>query len=421
MIRIFPAILQGTVTAPPSKSASIRALVADYLAGGGSVLHNLSDCSDVLAAQSVLERLRSCSDKDDNELSLPCNESALTLHLTAPAAALHARPVLFTAQGSLLQRPLESLSHALEAFGARCCVAASGFPFRVAGPLQAGKKSLDGRFGSQAVSGLLMALPLLAHDSKLTLLQPVSRPYIDLTLEVMHRFGVHVDAIPIPQSAGFNYLIQGGQHYRPTEFTIPGDWSGAAALMAAIAVSGAKHQGAGCRVMGIGVVDQAVPDSVIIEVLQSAGVTCTLLAEGWEISVSGGLRPFTFDLTHAPDLAPVLIALADHIHGVSILTGAGRLIHKESSRGEVLQQIFKQCGIHIDLSADELIIHGGEVRAPDEALESHNDHRIAMAIAVAAVGADHPIRLSGASCVAKTYPRFWDDLASLGLRIEKIA
>ena len=416
-IQISPGILQGAVTAPSSKSFSIRALVADYLAGGGSVLHNLSDCEDVLAAQKALVEL---------PLGMPveCGESALALHLIAPVAALRSRPVLFGAQGTLRQRPLASLVHALEVFGAQCNHSESGSLLRVEGPLRSGKNRLDGRFGSQAVSGLLMALPLLDGDSEITLLHPVSLPYIDLTLHVMHLFGVHIEAMPNPQSAEIRYLIPGGQSYRPTELTVTGDWSGAAALMVAAAVSSAIYQRSECVVRGVGAVDFAAPDSTIVEVLRAAGVLCMPLADGWKISVSDDLKPFVFDLTHAPDLAPALTALAAHIPGISRLTGAGRLMSKESSRGEVLQQIFEQMGVQIDLWADELVIYGGNRRdtsALELVVDCRNDHRIAMAVAIATVGAQTPVTLSGASCIAKTYPRFWDDLALLGLRIQKIA
>jgi len=414
MIKIIPGILQGEVTAPPSKSFSIRALVADYLAGGGSVLHNLSECQDVLAAQNALTQLRMGRAVD-------CGESALALHLIASVAVLQSRSIFLTALGTLRQRPLSSLIRALQTFGAKCTPPESGFPLQAEGPLRAGKGVMDGRSGSQAVSGLLMALPLLECDSKLTLLHPVSLPYIDLTLNVMLRFGVYVEAKPDLQTTRFCYLIPGGQSYRQTELTIPGDWSGAAVLMAAAAVSSAKYQGGRCIIKGVGRMDLAAPDSVIIEALLSAGVSCTLIGEDWEIHVSKGLTPFVFDLTHAPDLAPPLAALAAHIPGVSVLKGAGRLTTKESRRGEVLQQVLRQLGITAELGEDELAVYGsGVIELPArEVIDSHHDHRIAMAVAIAAVGAKNPVSLSGESCVAKTYPRFWDDLASLGLHTLK--
>ncbi|MCL2727380.1 MAG: hypothetical protein FWD56_03260, partial [Bacteroidales bacterium] len=230
--------------------------------------------------------------------------------------------------------------------------------------------------------------------------------------------------IPTPQATEVCYLIPGGQSYRPTEVTIPGDWSGAAAVMAAAAVSGVVNKGSQCLVKGLGATSFSAPDSIIIEGLRAAGVSCTQLTDGWSIHVAGDLKPFTFDLTHAPDLAPALTALAAAIPGASVLKGAGRLKTKESSRGEVLQQIFKQMGVQIDLSADEMMIHGRnriDVSTGNCIIDCHNDHRIAMAAAIAAVSARYPISLTGASCVSKTYPRFWDDLASLGLKIEKIA
>jgi len=392
----------------------------------------------------------------DSGVEVDCGESALTLHLMAAVAAIGSRTVALTAQGTLRKRPLTSLVNVLRAFGARCSSPELGindmpelgisdmpelgisdmpefdfcgtsekrFPLQVSGPLCAGNVEVDGRLGSQAVSGLLMVLPLLEGDSEICLHHPVSLPYIDLTLEVMRRFGVTIEVQSDMQVGQCRYLISGGQSYRPSEVTIPGDWSAAAVLMAMAAVSSAKYGGRKCVVMGVGATDAAAPDSIIIEVLRTAGVTCSPIAGGgWEIYVSGDLKPFVFDLTHSPDLAPPLAAMAASIQGVSMLKGAARLRSKESSRGEALQQVFKQLSVQIDLMEDELIVHGKGYYAHDnqsEALHSHHDHRIAMAISVAAVGAAAPIRLTGASCVAKTYPRFWEDVSSLGLQIENI-
>ena len=415
MIQIFPDILQGAVAAPPSKSFSIRALVADYLAGGGSVLQGLSDCEDVLATQFALKQLSMGKMVD-------CGESALALHLIAPVAALGSRTVCFGAQGSLRHRPFHVLVQALERFGAICSSPEEGFPLKVSGPLRAGKGVVEGRWGSQAISGLLMTLPLLERDSELSILDPVSLPYIDLTLAVMLRFGVYAEAVPDLQGGAFRYLIPGGQTYRPAELTAPRDWSGAAALLAAAAVSSATYRGAGCFIKGLGTPHTAAPDSVVIKVLQSAGVECTLMEDDWKICVPHGLTPFVFDLIHAPDLAPPLAALASYIPGVSVLKSVHRLQTKESNRGEALQQELRKLGVNVAIVGDELAVHGGGSVASSagSVIESHNDHRIAMAVAIAAVGAQSPILLSGASCVAKTYPRFWDDLASLGLRIQKI-
>ena len=434
--------LQGAVAVPPSKSFSIRALAADYLAKGGSTVHNLSDCEDVVAAQKAFSSMANAKMRWERggwsnmaledlyeEVVVDCGESALTLHLAAALAALHDGSVSFTAQGSLISRPLHSLLSACEVFGVRCSLSEMGFPLQIIGPLRPGKGVLDGQWGSQAVSGLLMALPLLDEESEIMLHHPVSLPYINLTLEVMRRFGVEVEVLPDVQSGAFRYLIPGGQRYRPSDVTVPGDWSAAAVLMTAAAVSSAKYGGQKCVVLGVGAPNAAAPDSVIIQALRAAGVSCTYssmatdcskssFVEGWEIGVFGDLRPFVFDLTDAPDLAPPLTALAASIPGVSILKGAGRLKGKESSRGEALQQVFKQMGIEIELSQDKMMVHGKKNFAPcspSEVLHCHNDHRIAMAIAIAAVGSDTPLFLLGSSCVAKTYPRFWDDLASLSL------
>jgi len=416
MIQIFPGALQGAVAVPPSKSFSIRALVADYLAGGGSVLQGLSDCEDVLSTQLALKQLSMGKPVD-------CGESALALHLLAPVAALRSCTVCFGARGSLSNRPLHALVEALARFGAIATPPERGFPFEVSGPLRAGKGVLEGRWGSQAISGLLMALPLLEGDSELCILDPVSLPYIELTLAVMLCFGVYAEAVPNPRGASFRYLIPGGQTYRPTEVTIPGDWSGAAALMAASAVSSATFQGHGCTIKGLGSPHAEAPDCIVVKVLQSAGVVCTHVGADWNINVPRGLTPFVFDLMHAPDLAPPLAALAAYIPGVSLLKNAYRLQSKESNRGAVLQQILKQWGVKTTLEGGELAVYGGgKVALPQGAvIESRNDHRIAMAAAIGAVGAQSPILLSGASCVAKSYPRFWEDLASLGLRIQKIA
>ena len=413
MVEITPFTRGGIVRVPPSKSASVRALMADCIAGGGSRLQGLSLCDDVMAANKLA---RSMAQGHSPDSSLNCGESALSLHLAAAVAALQPYQTAFTAQGSLRTRPLASLCSALRAFGVKTSPPEVGFPFTVEGPLRPAKVRIDGSAGSQALSGLLMTLPLLDGDSEILLEQATSLPYISLTIDLLRDFGI-VIGLRV-EGPNYCYTIQGKQRYKPVDMHISGDWSAGALWLVAAAIRKLCFgHGAALDelyVSGLNEPGTSDPDSVITSILKEVGLPCQQEPSGWTVQVGPVLRPLCFDLRQAPDLAPALAVLAAYLPGRSELRSIHRLFGKESNRALAIQEMLGRMGVCIALENDSLWIEGGfEKTGPVCYLDACGDHRMAMALAVAAIGTQRRVMLSGEDRVAKSYPNFWDDFGGL--------
>ena len=387
--------------------------MANCLAGGGGRIQGLSRCDDAVAAEKLARDLaRSRTEACPPSGVLDCGESALSLHLAAAVAALQPYQTAFTAQGSLRTRPLTSLCAALSAFGVKTSSPEAGFPFTVEGPLRPAKVRIDGSTGSQALSGLLMALPLLDGDSEILLEQATSLPYIFMTIDIMQALGIEICV----KNEGPNsrYEIRGRQRYKPVDMHIPGDWSaGALWLVAAAIRKCTRSHGVSLPELYIDGLDApgpSAPDSMILDVLQSVGLACQQEPSGWTVQPGSVLRPLHFDLRQAPDLAPALAVLAAYLPGRSELRSIHRLFGKESNRALALQEMLGRLGIRLGLEEDRLWIEGGfEKAGPACYLDACGDHRMAMALAVAAIGTQRRVMLSGEDCVAKSYPNFWKD------------
>jgi 3-phosphoshikimate 1-carboxyvinyltransferase len=317
----------------------------------------------------------------------------------APVAALMSEDVTVTGEGSLLRRPVTMISEALSQLGVRVETADGLLPLRLTGRLQAGRALIDGSTGSQLLTGLLMALPLVKGESRLDVANLTSRPYIGLTGGLLADFG-----ITVINDSFRTFTIAGGQSYRARKYSVEGDWSGAAFLL----VAGATGSGVIVRHLDEGSLQA---DRAVMRALWDAGAVIES-ADG-SIKVSGsGLRAFVFDATDSPDLFPPLAALAARCDGASTIKGVGRLRHKESDRAEAIADVLGSMGITVRFSGDAMVITGGQAKGA--VVSSHNDHRIAMMAAVMAAGAAGPVTITGAEAVSKSYPGFYDDLARLG-------
>ncbi len=265
---------------------------------------------------------------------------------------------------------------------------------------------VDGAVSSQCLSGLLLALPLVEADSTLLVGNLASRPYVDLTMALQKRFGVEVE-----REGYERFHIPGGQSYRVGAHEVDGDWSAAAFLLVMGAIGGRM------RVTGLDPASVQA-DRQILEVLATAGADIIGHDDGAEVSRER-LRAFDFDLTDAPDLLPPLAALACHCEGTSVLRHTERTIHKESNRAKAIATEFAALGVRVATTRETLEITGGPVSAGKG--DAHGDHRVAMALAAAACAARGPIAIDGAEHVAKSYPRFFDDLAAAGGQLDKPA
>ncbi|HOW52554.1 MAG TPA: 3-phosphoshikimate 1-carboxyvinyltransferase [bacterium] len=413
-ISIAPAAIGGAIDAPSSKSYFQRAVAAALLADGKSMLEGNSLCDDTRAAIGVAEALGARITVDGGIVTVrgglapirdevSCGESGLCIRMFTPIAALVKGPVTLTAAGSLATRPLTMLVDPISALGARCVTTNGRAPIIVGGPLQGGIAAVDGSISSQSLTGLLMALPLAPNDSRLTVNGLTSRPYIEMTVSLLRDFGITVN-----WHDGDIFDIPGRQRYTPHRYRVEGDWSSAAALLAAGAVAGSV------TVCGLNV-DSAQADRAVLDIFRMAGAAVSVNGDAVTVS-TGKPRPFVADLTDCPDLFPVLSALALTLPGTSRLIGVSRLRHKESDRAAVLIAEFAKLGAQITVQNDTLIVPGLDRRHSREqiTISPREDHRIAMAAALAALHFG-PIRIDHASCVDKSYPNFFSHLARLFL------
>jgi 3-phosphoshikimate 1-carboxyvinyltransferase len=407
---VVPSEVKGTIRAPSSKSMSQRAIAAALLSDTECTILNPSYCNDSLAAISIAENLGASIEKSTTELkilsshkikdrTLNCGESGLAIRMFSPIAARNPGEIIMAGTGSLRNRPMKMIEDTLNQLGAVCRSNAGLLPLTITGPIKGGKCVTDGSVSSQLLTGLLMALPVANDKSVITVVNLKSRPYIDMTLQVLEKFGIKV--------TNDNYevfKIDGNQRYKATTFEVESDWSGGAFLLVAGAVNG------DVTVEGLRT-DSRQSDKTILTALDRAGAAITINENSVRITKSS-LRSFEFDATESPDLFPPLTALSAYCKGVTGIKGVSRLIHKESDRAKALLEEFRKMNVKVEIKGDYMLVTGGKIH--EARVNSHNDHRIAMAVAVAALGASGKIQIEDPLCIAKSYPGFYDDLRALG-------
>ncbi|MFA5818869.1 MAG: 3-phosphoshikimate 1-carboxyvinyltransferase [Bacteroidales bacterium] len=412
---VEPSGIKGQIKAPASKSMTQRSIAAALLADGQSIIHNPSYCDDSLAAMSIAVGLGARVEPKADELKingsgvlkepkLNCGESGLAIRMFSPIAALYPAEITMVGANSLKKRPMFMIEEALNQLGVKCTSSDGFLPLTIQGPIVGGYCEIDGSVSSQLLTGLLMALPLAARDSEIKVNNLKSKPYIDMTIQILKSFGITV------HNTGYNlFQIPGNQKYIPHNYTVEADWSGGAFLLVAGAVNGQ------ITVQGLRT-DSMQSDMAIISALGKAGAQMKISENQIEISKSD-LKAFEFDATESPDLFPPLVALASYSDGVSTIKGVSRLIYKESDRATALKKEFGKMNVRIEIKDDLMSVTGG--RPQGARVESHDDHRIAMAVAVASLGATGRIYIRDSQCVAKSYPGFFDDLRHLGALVHE--
>jgi 3-phosphoshikimate 1-carboxyvinyltransferase len=412
---IDPSSIKGTIKAPASKSMTQRAIAAALLADGQSIIHNPSYCDDSLAAMSIAVGLGARVEPLANELringsailkepKLNCGESGLAIRMFSPIAALYPVEITMVGANSLKKRPMSMIEEALNQLGVKCTSSNGFLPLTILGPISGGYCEIDGSVSSQLLTGLLMALPLAAKPSEIKVNNLKSKPYIDMTIQLLKSFG-----ISITNKDYSLFQIPGNQKYTPLNYTVEGDWSGGAFLLVAGAVNGPL------TVQGLSN-DSMQSDMAIIKALTKAGAKMKLTENQIEISKSE-LKAFDFDATNSPDLFPPLVALASFCEGISSIKGVSRLTHKESDRAATLKEEFGKMNINVAIRDDVMFVTGGQPQGAH--VESHDDHRIAMAVAVTALGAGGRVFIRDSQCVAKSYTGFYDDLRTLGAMVHE--
>ena len=402
--------IAGVATPPCSKSYAQRALAAALLAEGETILRNLDFCDDTLSAIRVIETLGAEVERLDERTvkvrgglapkndTLNVGESGLATRMFTPIAALCNTPITVEGKGTLLYRPMNMMIEPLRNLGVAVRDGGGRLPVEVCGPIKGGEIEVDGSVSSQFLTGLLMALPLAEEDTTIAVENAVSKPYLDMTIDLASKFGVNI------QHNDYNeFFVEGSQKYEATDLVIEGDWSAAAMLLVAGAIAGE------ITLTNISMLSKQA-DVAICDALVRAGASVT--SEPGAITVEHrDLTAFEFDATQCPDLFPALAALAAAAEGESVIYGTHRLEHKESNRAETIASEYSKLGIEVRLEGDAMYIKGGKIRSAE--CESHHDHRIAMSLAVSALRSDNKISIRGSECVAKSYPDFFTVLESL--------
>ena len=432
---VHPSKLSGSQIAPASKSSMQRACAAALIHIGKTIIHNPGHSNDDLAALDVIQKLgatvvigKTASGKihtspievNSNGVkpigpSMNCGESGLGIRMFTPIAALSNELIGIEGKGSLVKRPMHFFDEILPLVGVKVQSQKGFLPIQIQGPLVPATITIDGSLSSQFLTGMLMAYAATEkQDIEIKVVDLKSKPYIDLTLAVLNAFGWKVEHT---NYESFRFLAHAP--LQPIiEYTVEGDWSGAAFLLVAGAIAGP------IKVKGLQL-NSTQADKKIMEALHSAKANIKQEEEGIligpasfnEQTNSNGLIAFEFDATDCPDLFPPLVALASVCNGVTKIKGVSRLAHKESDRGLTLQTEFAKMGVQIELVGDEMLIHGGSLIQSATVFSQH-DHRIAMACGVAALVANGPIEITAAEAINKSYTDFFTHLQELGAKVD---
>jgi 3-phosphoshikimate 1-carboxyvinyltransferase len=409
----------GEVYAPPSKAYTHRMAIAALLSSGASKILNPLHSDDTQATLEAIKAFgaetkleESCwTIKGTTPLKTPdspinCGESGATLRFMIPVAALASGPSTFILGESLRRRPLKPLLRGLNQLGAesRLQLSEKTATVRVhGGGIRGGKTSIRGDVSSQFISGLLFACPWAEEDTEINVTTPLeSRNYVQITLEVLDKHGVKVSA-----SKDFRKLrVPCNQSYVSRHHEVPGDFSSAAFLLAAAAITSSR-----VKVKNLNRHTKQ-GDKAILDILEKMGSKITVKDEYVEVE-GKQLNAVDVDAKDIPDLVPVCASLACYSKGVSKLYNARRLRYKESDRLSSLRTELKKMGADITIIEDGLIIRG-PCPLQGATINPHNDHRIAMACTIAALGANGETMIQNSECVKKSYPNFFDDLHMLG-------
>lgn len=453
-VKITPARVCGKIKAPPSKSYAHRAVICAALANGKSVIKGISPSEDISATLDCISALgaryslggdtltvtgiggkipknavggdckrefadgkkRNGAEKTEagEKRVFPCRESGSTLRFFIPLSLVFGKNAVFTGAPRLMERGIGIYEALFSEKGIEC--KNDGKNITLSGSLPSGEYVLSGNVSSQFVSGLMFALPLLDGDSVIKVLPPVeSRGYIDITLEVLKKSGIEIS-----ETEKNTFFVRGGQHYSCLDTEVEGDWSNGAALIALCDLVSEKERTESGNTLSDAYALESVREGTLrygnTEVcgLRQDSIqgdrVCTVLFE--ELKKQG----LTADISGCPDLGPVLFAFAA-AKGGGAFVGTRRLRIKESDRAAASAEELGRFGISVTVGENTVTVHKGTLKAPSVPCQSHNDHRMVMALTV--LGALVGCEIEGAEAITKSYPGFFDAIASLGIKVEK--
>lgn len=418
-VKIFPKKLKGSVNIPPSKSLAHRAIISSGLAKGESIIENISYSKDILATiygmnsfgvsinEMHKDNNKALNIKGVNRIEIQnniidCKESGSTLRFLIPIALLQDdREVTFIGTGKLPQRPLDEYYNIFNEGNILYQNERGKLPLKLKGKLKPGEFYLKGNISSQFITGLMFALPLLNGDSKIIITCKLeSKAYVDLTMDILNKFGIKIE-----NNLYKEFYIRGNQSYINRHYKVEGDFSQAAFWL----VAGTIGEEISCKDLNI---NSLQGDKEIINIIKSMGGSIDV-SEDYIKSNSSKLKGIIIDSSEIPDLVPILAVAGSVSRGVTKIINAKRARIKECDRLHAIACELNKIGGEVEELEDSLIIKGNK-KLKGGVVDSWNDHRIAMALAVASIACEKPLIINNSEVVEKSYPTFWEEFKNVG-------
>ncbi len=417
-VTITPNKLKGSVVIPPSKSLSHRAIIAAALAEGKSTIKNIIFSEDIKATIECMRGLGATIEEFDNYLvingskpkrvssEMCANESGSTIRFMIPIALTVDSPIVFTGKNNLVKRPLNVFTEIFDLQGIRYEVGDDYLPMKVYNGLKPGTFNVRGDISSQFITGLLYALPMLDGDSEIIITTKLeSKGYIDLTMDILKKFGIVIETTDYTK-----FFIKGNQEFKPCDYTVEGDYS-QVAFWAVANTLGADIE---MKCMNK---DSYQGDKKIIQDIIDFGGKVYFKGDSL-FADTVYTHAATIDFAQSPDLGPILTVLAALSEGESKFINVERLRIKECDRVSCMVQELNKLGALCTDEGDHMLIIGVDSFKHSLELDSHNDHRIVMALAIASMCCDQPIKILNAGAIKKSYPHFFKDFESVGGIVE---
>lgn len=411
-VKVYPAKnLEGTINAPPSKSYTHRALFIALLTNGETKVLNMLHSADTKASIRAIKAfggtikdttIKGVEKPIEPNNIINCGDSGTTIRFAASVASLVNGLTILTGSKSLRRRPMKPLEHALKQLGVHIFSRNGNPPLAIfGGNIKSQEVEISGSVSSQFISGLLIISPIIGLTIHVTE-KIVSRPYIDMTIQTMKAFGVKV------KEENSTFTTE-KQSYKPTTYTVPGDYSSAAFPMAAASLLGRV------KILNLKQ-DDVQADKVFINILKEMGAKVTVGSNYVEIE-KASLEGIEIDCSNTPDIVPILSVLGAYARGETIIKGIAHLRFKESDRIKTVCKNLKLMGAQVEEGPDYIKINGNR-KLRGAVLKSFGDHRIAMTFIIAALAAEGPSIIKGVESIVDSYPSFLDHIKLLGGNIE---
>lgn len=407
---ISPFRYQGSVNINSSKSYFQRALSISIISESKVKLVGNPYENDILTALNICKKAGLCYKKTKNSIkidgkrtnleksiSVNIDESGFCARVFSVVLSKLFDNVTINGFGSAVNRSFNF--SCLSQLGLKIITEDLSLPVKIKGEMQSGEICIDASDSSQLLSGLLITLPFLSGDSVIYVKDLVSIPYVDMTIGILKDFGVDIS-----NESYKRFFIKGNQQIKSSKHIIEGDWSGAAFHLVGAAISGEV------KIHGLNP-NSLQADKAILKALGQCGAEVIVMEDFIEVKKLE-LNSFSFDATDCPDLFPSLVSLGSCCKGVSVIKGVRRLINKESNRARSIKLEFAKIGVKVVLKDDNMYIHGSKV-IKGAITNSHNDHRIAMALSIMASVSRGPIKITNSEVVSKSYSNFYKDLEIL--------